>query len=174
MACTSFGQCRSRLSNTAATSGCAATNRTHAPTGGRQNHRRATTRQSAPPIRVLVVLFVDGSPDADPRRSTPQSPTLSGVDFFTGSHWNAVGRIGRGCRSSAAFPSLGRAADAQKRVPTTKCLHLRESPTPICVFVALFVDGRGHGKALPRGSAAALILRPSSFILRPYPNHWHN
>jgi hypothetical protein len=50
---------------------------------------------------------------------------LSGVDFFTGSQWNAVGRIGRGCRSSAAFPALGRAADAQKRVPTTTCLHLR-------------------------------------------------
>jgi hypothetical protein len=56
---------------------------------------------------------------------------LSGVDFFTRSHWNAVGRIGRGCRSSAAFPALGRAADAQKRVPTTTCLHLRGG-TPPC------------------------------------------
>jgi hypothetical protein len=50
---------------------------------------------------------------------------LSGVDFFTGSQWNAVGRIGRGRCSNTAFPALERAADAQKRVPTTTCLHLR-------------------------------------------------
>jgi ribosome biogenesis SPOUT family RNA methylase Rps3 len=36
------------------------------------------------------------------------------------------------------------------------------------------VVGGVLGLALPRGRAAALILRPSSFILRPYPNHWHN
>jgi hypothetical protein len=58
---------------------------------------------------------------------TVPSVILSGVDVFTGSQWNAVGRIGSGCRSSAAFPALGRAADAQKRVPTTTCLHLRAS-----------------------------------------------
>jgi len=50
---------------------------------------------------------------------------LSGVDVFAGSQWNAADRIGRGRRSSAAFPALGRAADAQKRVPTPKYLHLR-------------------------------------------------
>jgi len=50
---------------------------------------------------------------------------LSGVDFFAGSQWNAADRIGRGRRSSAAFPALGRAADALLRVPTPKYLHLR-------------------------------------------------
>jgi hypothetical protein len=50
---------------------------------------------------------------------------LSGVDVFAGSPWNAVGRIGSGRCSNTAFPAVGRAADAQKRVPTTTCLHLR-------------------------------------------------
>ncbi len=50
---------------------------------------------------------------------------LSSVDFFVGSHWNAVSGTGSGCHSSAVFSALERAADAQKRVPTIKSLHLR-------------------------------------------------
>jgi hypothetical protein len=55
----------------------------------------------------------------------PTSSPLSRVDVFVGSHWHAVSRTGSGCHSSAACSALGRVADAQKRVPTTKCLHLR-------------------------------------------------
>jgi hypothetical protein len=60
-----------------------------------------------------------------PVNKRPGAEGLSGVDVFAGSPWNAVGRIGSGRCSNTAFPALGRAADAQKRVPTTTCLHLR-------------------------------------------------
>ncbi len=60
----------------------------------------------------------------------PAPPRLSSVDFFAGSHWNAVSGTGSGCRSSAVFSALGRAVDAQKRVPTIKSLHLRAPPRP--------------------------------------------
>jgi hypothetical protein len=55
---------------------------------------------------------------------------LSSVDFFAGSHWNAVSGTGSSCRSSAVCSALERAADAQKRVPTTKCLHLKAPGVP--------------------------------------------
>jgi hypothetical protein len=54
---------------------------------------------------------------------------LSSVDFFAGSRWNAVSGSGSRCRSSAVCSALGRAADAQKRVPTIKSLHLRGRDT---------------------------------------------
>ena len=55
----------------------------------------------------------------------PGAGVLSSVDFFAGLHWNAVSGTGSGCRSSAVFSALGRAADAQKRVPTIKSLPAR-------------------------------------------------
>jgi len=50
---------------------------------------------------------------------------LSHADFFARSPWNAVGSRGSNHRSRKARPDAGRGADAQKRVPTTTCLHLR-------------------------------------------------
>jgi hypothetical protein len=55
---------------------------------------------------------------------------LSSVDFFARSQWNAVGSRGRDHRLSKVLPASGRGADAQKRVPTTTCLHLRAGPGP--------------------------------------------
>jgi hypothetical protein len=69
-------------------------------------------------------LVTSARPEAIPPRQT-----LSSVDFFAGLHWNAVNGTGSGCRSNAVFSALGRAADAQKRVPTRKSLHLRARQT---------------------------------------------
>jgi hypothetical protein len=61
----------------------------------------------------------------------PGGIVFSSTDFFAGSQWNAVGGIGKGRCSSAALPASGWAADAQKRVPTTKSQHLREGLFPV-------------------------------------------
>jgi transposase-like protein len=58
---------------------------------------------------------------------------LSHVDFFASSHWNAVSGTGSGCRSSTVCSALERAADAQKRVPTIKSLHLRGERYPVVI-----------------------------------------
>jgi hypothetical protein len=67
-------------------------------------------------------------PTADCPLPTAHCPLPLKCRLFVRSHWNAVSGTGSGCHSSAVFSALERAADAQKRVPTIKSLHLRSAP----------------------------------------------
>jgi hypothetical protein len=96
-------------------------------------------------------------------------PSLARVDGFAGSHWNAVGGTGSGCRSSAVFSALGRTADAQKRVPTTNSLHLRGRGMRVSGPGTACDKWRGtisrHWKA-PCASICELFVKKISVITR--------
>jgi hypothetical protein len=91
--------------------------------GGPCCHHPGAQDRCLPPPPVARPAQVRRRPP--PRLVRGRAGPLSGGDVFAGSPWNAVGRIGSGRCSNTALPAVGRAADAQKRVPTTTCLHLR-------------------------------------------------